>query len=84
MELAARLEDFRMGSRTGIATAVGPRDRSVPETGDRVWTFGVNWYLNRYVLLQANAVRERRTQESTAAPRREVLWSRVFRVQFEL
>ena len=85
VELAARLEEFRMGSRAGIdPPSVSPRAGSILETADRVLTFGLNWYLNPYVLLQVNAIRETRERGGTAVPGQERMWSRVLRAQFEL
>ena len=42
----------------------------------------MNWYVNRYVKLQANAIREQRTVDGAAISGQEHLWSRTLRLQF--
>jgi phosphate-selective porin OprO/OprP len=86
LELAARCEQIRFGSseHPGIPSR-GTRAANILGNSDRVWTFGINWYLNRWVKIQANAVRER--IEDTARspiPGRSRFWGRWFRLQFVL
>jgi phosphate-selective porin OprO/OprP len=85
VEVAARIDAFRLGS----SDSTRPASRSVRaanmlEHGDQVWTFGVNWYLNRFVRVQVNAIRERRLEGETAIPGQDGVWSRVIRLQFVL
>lgn len=85
VEVAARVEAFHMGSDgAGRLASSSPRALNILEHGDQVWTFGVNWYLNRFVRIQVNTIRERREEGQVAIPGQESLWSRVFRVQFVL
>jgi hypothetical protein len=61
VELAARYE--RTGFASGSATADNPASRSpravyVRPNGERVFTFGVNWYWNKWVKVQFNGMRE--------------------------
>ena len=67
-----------------------PRAANLLETGDRVSTVGVNWYLNRFVKVQANLIRERRRggtrydDGGSAVAGPPPSWSRTFRIQFGL
>jgi phosphate-selective porin len=85
LELAVRQEyiGFRSADRTGFALT-SSRASNIASGGDRAWTFGVNWYLNRYVKVQGNAIRER-IDEPRLAPAglgRTLYWTQVCRVQF--
>ena len=69
------------------ASGVASRDtraRNLAERSDRAWTFGVNWYLNRYSRVQVNLIRERRELDGIVIPGQAQVWSRVLRVQFAL
>ena len=58
-----------------------PRAPWVMPLADDVWTGGVNWYWNDYVKLQANVIRERRTEDGRVSAGQGDLWSQTFRVQ---
>jgi phosphate-selective porin OprO/OprP len=59
VEIAARYEQIRFFSATSAGVPLrNPRASSVRRQSDRVWTYGVNWYLNRWGKIQANAVHE--------------------------
>jgi phosphate-selective porin OprO/OprP len=85
VEMAVRNEHlgFRSADRTGFALT-SSRAINVASGGDRAWTFGVNWYLNRYVKVLGNAIRERVDEPGLAAAGqgRAVFWTQVCRVQF--
>ncbi|AMY08276.1 Phosphate-selective porin [Luteitalea pratensis] len=85
IELAARTEalDFRS---TGEGEAFsGPRADVIPPIADRVFTFGINWYLNRYLKVQANVVRESFSDaERSPTPGDPVIVSTLLRVQLTL
>ncbi|HTU99147.1 MAG TPA: porin [Luteitalea sp.] len=86
IELAARIERITFGSTgTSEAPSTGPRAEVVLPNGDRAATLGVNWYLNRYVKVQANVVRERLDDPLRGPlPSQPSFWSRVLLLQFTL
>jgi hypothetical protein len=50
-----------------------------------VRSFGVNWYLNRWVKVQFNLIRDELTDPSLGPlPLQPSFWSRVWRVQLTL
>jgi phosphate-selective porin OprO/OprP len=60
VELAARYEELRFGSAEKVGPAFSnPRAANLLENTDKVLTVGINWYLNRWVKLQINGIRER-------------------------
>ena len=58
VELAIRTEALDFRSTGEGEPSNSPRADVIPPVADRVFTFGINWYLNRYVKVQANVVRE--------------------------
>jgi phosphate-selective porin OprO/OprP len=59
LELAARYEQLSFGSRTRSGpAATHARAANILGNSERIWTFGVNWYLNRHAKIQVNAVHE--------------------------
>jgi phosphate-selective porin OprO/OprP len=86
VELAVRAEQIRFAS----ATSAGRPSRSIRASNvlpqsDRLWTFGVNWYMNQWVKFQANFVREWIEDSFRAAiPGQAVYWGYKFRLQGSL
>jgi phosphate-selective porin OprO/OprP len=84
IELAARYEQLRFSSSEHPGKpSRAPRAANILGNSDRVWTFGINWYLNRWVKIQGNAIREKieDTQRSPISGR-ERFWSGQCRLQF--
>lgn len=86
IELAGRFEVLRFGSseHTGSASR-SPRAPNILGSSDRIWTAGVNWYLNSFAKIQINGVHDR--VEDTQAPRgpipgRQDYWMGIVRLQF--
>jgi phosphate-selective porin OprO and OprP len=85
VELAARFDRLWFDSVDGGAGFRGPRAEIIEPSGDRVFTFGVNWTLNRFIKLQVNAIRERVEDPARSpVPNGDPFWSRVFRLQLVL
>jgi phosphate-selective porin OprO and OprP len=81
IELAVRVEKLTFGSAANDETpSNGPRAAVVAGSADRATTFGINWYVNRWVRLQWNVIHEDITHQaqSSAEPG---TWSRVIRLQ---
>ena len=86
VELASRCEAIRLASDTtaGLASR-SARAFNMERQSDRSWTFGVNWFPNQWVKLQANVIHER-LEDRFRAPVQGVLsyWTYKFRTQFGL
>ncbi len=88
LELAGRFEAIRYGSaQTAGRPARNTRADNVTRQSDRAWTFGVNWYVNRWTKIQLNGVREK--FEDVFSPNNPVAgrpkyWLRVVRIQLVL
>jgi phosphate-selective porin len=84
VELAARFERLGFGSSLeGEPEFNHPRSANLLEASDRVWTFGINWYVNRWVKLQGNAIREWvDNTNSLTIQNRTPFWTYVGRLQF--
>ena len=62
-----------------------PRADVIPPMADRAFTFGINWYLNRYVKVQANVVRESFSDaERSPTPGDPVIVSTLLRLQLTI
>jgi phosphate-selective porin OprO/OprP len=83
VEVATRLEGIWFGSATDEGPAfTNPRADHVLSNEALVWTNGVNWYVNRWVRLQGNAVREHFDDPNrTPVPGRQTFWSGILRIQ---
>jgi phosphate-selective porin len=85
VEIGARLEQLAAGGGPILSAALyGPRSPYVLPTADRVWTTGVNWYLNKFFQLSLNVIREDRTVPFTTTLTPGPVWSRTFRIEFGL
>lgn len=74
IEGAARIERLSIGDTSGHPDASSSRRAEVVLGNfDRAVTFGANWYVNRWVKLQVNLIREQLHDAS--------FWSRVLRLQ---
>lgn len=87
LEVAARVE--RLGFASGDGSGEPPlrhrRAANVRGNTDSGLTFGVNWYPDRYVKVQVNAVRESfEDGQHTLLPGTRTFWAYVVRVQFAM
>jgi phosphate-selective porin len=85
IEVAGRLEKLTFRSvATGDLPSTSVRADVIVGNADRAVTFGVNWYLNRWIKLQFNAIRESLDDPSQVGQRGPAFWSRVVRFQFSI
>jgi phosphate-selective porin OprO and OprP len=86
VELAARLEKLTFGTLNGGDEAsTSPRADVVLGNADRAVTLGVNWYLNRWIKVQGNAIQQTITDPLQGPlPERRSFWSSVFRFQLSI
>jgi phosphate-selective porin OprO/OprP len=87
IEAAVRVDQLRLTSRETLGEPPfrNPRAVNLYPNDDVTWTLGLNWYLNRYLKLQGDAMRERFSDvERTLLPGETVFWSFVARLQFAL
>jgi phosphate-selective porin OprO and OprP len=84
VELAGRWEAMRLGSAEHPGRpARTPRAANVLGNSVRAWTFGVNWYWNRYMKIQLNGIRETiEDVQRTPVPGENRFWTRLVRIQF--
>jgi len=87
VEAAARIEELSFGSEASFAFPDEPGSTSrradvVLGNTNRVLTFGVNWYPNRWIKIQFNVIRETMTDPAQGPlPGQSSFWSRAFRLQ---
>lgn len=83
IELAARYEKLQFESASKIDEPfANPRADNYLMNSDSVWTFGVNWFPNRWVRLLVNGIHERFADpDRTPITGTTDFWSGVFRVQ---
>jgi phosphate-selective porin OprO/OprP len=61
LEMAGRVEQFRIDSHAnGERPSTSERAAAIIPHANRAWTLGINWYVHRWVKLQAHAIREQR------------------------
>lgn len=83
VELVGRYERLRFDSAEKIGPAFrNPRAEHILGNQDAVWTLGANWFLNRWLRVTVNAIRERIEDEPrTPLPGTSTFWSGVGRAQ---
>jgi phosphate-selective porin len=84
VQLAARYEQLRFGSseHPGLPSR-SSRAANIFSTSERIATFGTNWYPNRFVTVQFNAIREVLEDPNNAPiPGVDTYWSKFVRIQF--
>lgn len=86
LELGARYEQIRIASDTSAGTPQrNPRASHLVPQSDRLWTYGVNWFLNHWSRIQFNAI-----HETIEDPQRAIIqgrtryWMYVTRLQFSM
>ena len=86
VEVAVRVERIRFGSGAVDPLASNsPRADVVLGNSDHAQTYGVNWYVNRWIKIQANLVRNAIAfPDQAPQPPQPVFWSRLIRFQFSM
>ena len=86
IELAARYERMGFGSASDLEPPFRhERAANLRETSDRIWTLGINWYVNRWTKIQGNVINERiEDTVRSPIPGRSRFSGRVCRIQFVL
>jgi phosphate-selective porin OprO/OprP len=88
VELAVRVERLTFDSATSTSTSepsTSPRADVILGNSNRAVTIGANWYLNRWIKVQFNLIRETLTDpEQGPLPDRSSFWSRAVKLQFTL
>jgi phosphate-selective porin OprO/OprP len=85
IELAARVERITFGTTATVDdVSTSPRADNYQGNSNRVVTLGVNWYLNHWVKVQYNFIKESLTDpEQGPLPTQPSYSSQVFRFQFQ-
>ena len=86
VELSARYDivSFYGGPGPGLPSR-SPRAPTILPNGERTWTFGPTWYLNRFVKIQAHAQREGLTDiERKAVIGKDTFWTGIIRLQLAM
>ena len=84
VEVGARIEslEFKSGSSSEPGST-SPRADTILGNRDQAFTFGVNWYVNRFIKVQVNFIREKIDDPSQGPlPNQPSFNSRAFRLQF--
>ena len=83
IEIGARYDQLEFGSASKDGPAfTNPRAEHLVSNSDRVWTFGVNWMLNRWVRVITNAAHETFDDASRTPDRgTDKFWSGLIRLQ---
>jgi phosphate-selective porin OprO and OprP len=86
VEVAARVEslEFKSGSSSEQGSR-SPRADTILGNRDQVTTLGVNWYINRFLKVQANFIREKLDDPSQGPlPSKASFNSQMIRIQFSM
>jgi len=86
IEVAGRVENlkFRSGA-SGEPGSTSPRADVILGNANQVTTFGVSWYVNRWIKIQANIIREKLDDPSQGPlPSKASFTSKAIRFQFSL
>ena len=83
IEIAVRYDELGFGSAEKNGPAfTNPRAEHLVENTDRVWTFGVNWFANRWVRATVNGIRENFEDPARSpVPGTATFWSGIGRLQ---
>jgi len=85
IEMAARYDLLRLGAGdTSAPPTTSPRAADVAAATDRVATLGVNWYVNTWIKIQVNGIRESIQGSRREIPGPSTFWSGTFRIQFSM
>ena len=85
IEVGARIEQLSFWSDGTGQVSTSPRAEVILRQSDRVATFGVNWFPNRWTKLQFNVIHDTLLIPSRDVPSQTLrFWSRVLRVQVAL
>jgi phosphate-selective porin OprO/OprP len=85
IELAGRIEKLTFGSTSGSDLSTSVRADRVSGNANQVLTLGVNWYVNRWVKVQGNVIRERLLDPAQGPmPNRPSIWTQLVRLQFTI
>jgi phosphate-selective porin len=86
LEVATRIEQLRFDSKAGQDPPFrNSRAETIYPSGDKVWTLGLNWYVNKWGKIQANCIREHISDpERSPTLDGSAFWSKVVRFQLEL
>lgn len=86
VEVAARIEELAFSSgAAGQALSTSPRADAILGNADRAVTLGVNWYVNRWVKVQGNIIRESIDKPVLGPlPAQPTFWSRLLRFQLSI
>jgi phosphate-selective porin OprO/OprP len=83
VEVVGRYERLKFDGPAGADEAFRhPRAETILPSGDRAMTWGINWYVNRFVKVQAHAIREQLDDpERHPRPDGKAFWNAAFRLQ---
>ena len=85
LEVAARFERLWFDGLGNGPAYRSPRAEFLLQEGEKAFTIGLNWTLNRFAKLQVNGIREKLEDPSPALPSNfptGAFWNKVARVQF--